>query len=415
MAFSARWASVVFAILFGLASLLVSQAMVRGQEAPKVPVEVEDGEAYAAERLILLYEPGASEAAKGRAVERVAGAVEEDLSELDARVIEVPAAVRARPGEARKEALRRAKAELEGLPGVASVEYDHVAETYYTPNDAVYPRQYGLKKPGFPLAWGATKGNDGRGVRIGIVDEGIDDDHPDLRGKIVAQRDFAYDDGRAEDGRSGHGSHVAGIAAATTNNRAGIAGACPDCRLLIAKAMNRDGLGFYSDIADGIVWSSNNGAKVVNLSLGSTSPSDTMKRAIDYAYYTKGAVVVAAGGNRAEDGSPTEYPASLPNVIAVAATDKNDRRASYSSAGGWIDVAAPGVNVYSTLPGRYGYKSGTSMATPHVAALAGLLAGRGYTKTQIRSRILATATDLGPRGHDPYYGHGRINAARAVP
>ena len=152
-------------------------------------------------------------------------------------------------------------------------------------------------------------------------------------------------------------------------------------------------------------------AKVVNLSLGSSAHSGTVKDAVDYAK-ANGAVVVAAAGNGHT--STREYPAAYAGVIAVAATRKDDRRASFSNYGSWVDVAAPGVGILSTIPGGYYSFSGTSVATPHVSALAALLASQDLDPAGIRKRIFNTAVDLGAAGRDPYFGHGRIDAGLAV-
>lgn len=187
----------------------------------------------------------------------------------------------------------------------------------------------------------------------------------------------------------------------------------PNCKLLVAKILDQYG-GYDSDVANGIVWSVDRGAKGVNLSLGGEGSSRVLKDAVDYAT-GKGAVVVASAGNYAEYGNPRIYPAAYPNVIAVAATDSQDQRAYFSERGNWVDVAAPGVDILSTLPGgRYGKMSGTSMAAPYVSGLSGLLAAQGLTNSQVKSRIESRATDLGPKGKDPYYGYGRINAQASV-
>lgn len=413
MIFPLRLYTIVLAVLLGVASFLFTEARAWGQSEEKVgtPVEKEDGDTFAAARLIVVYEAGTQEATEEEAVEEVKGDVKDEIEGIDAEVVALPEVKDDRPGEVRKDALERVKNELEEKPGVATVSYDYLRKPRYTPNDPNFSKQYGLTKPGFPTAWGVKDGkNEGGGTKIAVVDTGISAAHPDIVGKIAVQRDFVGNDRVAQEEPSGHGTHAAGIATARTNNAKGIAGGCPDCNLLVAKVLTDRG-GFDSDIADGIVWSAESGAKVINLSLGGPQPSSTLKRAVDFAY-NKGAVVVAAAGNSGRN--VLDYPAAYSNVIAVAATDANDRRASFSNYGSYVDVAAPGVNILSTVPGGYKYYSGTSFASPHVAALAGLLASQGRSKTEIRLRILSTAKDLGAAGRDPYYGAGRIDAARAV-
>jgi thermitase len=249
----------------------------------------------------------------------------------------------------------------------------------------------------------------GSGAKVAVVDTGIAADHPDLEGKIFAQKDVVDNDDVAED-IHGHGTHVAGTVAAATNNGEGMAAVCPSCRLLIAKA--GDDPFFDADIVQGIYWSVDNRAKVINLSLGFPGNSRILEHAVDYAWQ-RGVVVVAAAGN--ENTDEPFYPAAYDKVISVAATNQNDRKASFSNFGTTIDVAAPGVGILSTVPGdEYALSDGTSMASPHVAALAGLLAAQGRTAPEIRKRIQRTAVDLGAEGKDNKFGWGRIDAQRAV-
>jgi thermitase len=205
---------------------------------------------------------------------------------------------------------------------------------------------------------------------------------------------------------------VAGIVAALTNNGMGVAGGCPACRLLIARVLNDKGDTTATRLVDGIDWSVENEADVINLSLAGPDNA-AVERAVNSAR-ANGTVVVAAAGNL---GTTTPlYPAAYEKVIAVSATNENDGLASTSSRGNWVDLAAPGTSILSTRKGGgYGVATGTSEAAPFVSALAGLLASEGKTASEIRQRMQSTATDLGAAGDDPKFGHGRINANRAVP
>ena len=411
-----RLTTVVLAFVFGFALFMFLQVGASSQPraAQDGAVEEEGGEAFAAARLVVTYEEGAPEEAGKGAIREVAGEVREEIPLLDAEVVALPEVADERPGRTRKAALKRAKKELENEPGVEEVNLDYLREATYVPDDADFAEQYGLQRSRFPQAWGSERGDDGDGARIAVVDTGIDADHPDLRGRIAAQADFVNDDRDAEDDSvGGHGTHVAGIAAAATNNRTGIAGGCPDCELLIAKVLTAEEHGFDSDIAKGIIWAADNGADVINLSFGGPEPAKVLKKSIKYAH-RKGAVVVAAAGNSAEFGNVPDYPAAYHKVIAVGATDASDRHADFSNFGRYVDVAAPGVDVLSTVPGGYATYSGTSQAAPHVSALAGLLTDEGMTNKEIRRRIMATAQDLGPDGRDPRYGAGRIDASGAI-
>ena len=369
-----------------------------------------DGSPYAAGELLVTFKPDVSPGGAEKVQVEMGAKGKEKIPNLDARLLTFPKVESEASGDVREKALGRKKNELEADPRIESVDFNYLRKPSYVPNDPRFTAQYGLSKARFTKAWDRTRGG---GVRIAIIDGGVDARHPDLRSKVVAQKDFVTGDPIAEDSLGGHGTINAGIAAAATNNGKGVAGGCPNCKLLVAKVLDQYG-GYDSDVANGIVWSVDRGAKVVNLSLGGEGSSRVLKDSVDYAT-SKGAVVVASAGNYAEYGNPRIYPAAYSNVIAVAATDSQDRRAYFSERGSWVDVAAPGVDILSTLPGgKYGKMSGTSMAAPYVSSLAGLLTAQGFTNSQVKSRIELRATDLGPRGKDPYYGYGRINAQAAV-
>jgi len=270
-------------------------------------------------------------------------------------------------------------------------------------------------------AWDVTTGSSR--VRVAVVDTGIDNSHPDLPA-VVAQYNFVNHSSNAEDD-NGHGTHVAGTIGALTNNGIGVAGLNWHVSLMAAKVLDAQGSGFYADVADGIKWAADNGARVINLSLGGSLPSRTLQNAVDYAW-NKGVVLTCAAGNSGTGAQ--SYPAAYPNCIAVAATDEYDLKASFSNYGAsWVDVAAPGVNILSTLPNspvylttHYGYRKngdsldGTSMAAPHVAGLAGLIWSTGKCRTAscVRSRIESNTDPISGTG--TYWSKGRINALKAV-
>ena len=263
-----------------------------------------------------------------------------------------------------------------------------------SPNDEYFRKQYALYNsggkveiPGSPqgkaradikatAAWEETKGDGG--VIIAVLDTGLDMDHPDIKNKVVSKgRDFINDDDDAADDHW-HGTHVAGIAAAETNNNRGIAGVAWNCRILPVKIIDKDGYGYGSELIKGITWAVDNKANVINLSLGTEEDDPTIKAAVKYAY-DKGVVVVASAGN---DGSSVLFPAAYDQYcLAVAATDYFDNVTEWSNPGKEIDVAAPGEMILSLIPTWYygpGYPpyefaSGTSMAAPHVSGFAALL------------------------------------------
>ncbi|MDP2991007.1 MAG: S8 family serine peptidase, partial [Kiritimatiellota bacterium] len=246
-----------------------------------------------------------------------------------------------------------------------------------------------------------------------VLDTGIKLTHPDLAGKIVVSQNFATGSATSDD-LHGHGTHVAGISAAITNNGTGVAGLGRDASLMNVKVMGDTGSGYHSDIANGVIWATDHGANVINMSLGVTGTSTTLQQAVEYAW-NHGVVVVAAAGNSGS--SVPSYPAYYPRAIAVAASDPNDKLYSFSNFGDWVDVAAPGNALSTTKNGGYGYMSGTSMASPHVAGLAGLVwsvardnNGDGKLNDDVRAMIENACDNIGVSG----IGHGRVNAYKAV-
>jgi thermitase len=388
--------------------------------APETEVDKDpSGAPYAAGELLVTYEPEASEGDVDEAVEESDALVEENLPAPDAQLLSFPEAQDEATEAARERELREAREILEEDPDVRYVDYNYMRLPALTPNDPLFDgSQWNLRKIRAPAAWNTETG---AGARVAVVDSGIAADHPDLQGKIVAQKDVVDNDNVAQD-EDGHGTHVAGTVAAATDNGEGVAAVCPSCRLLIAKS--GDELFFDADVVQGIYWSVDNRADAINLSLGFAGDSRILEHAVDYAWQ-QGVVVVAAAGNFATD--EPSYPAAYDKVISVAATNQNDRRAPFSNFGATIDVAAPGVHITSTFPRTadcdsdnmpdnvdYCDLSGTSMASPHVAGLAGLLAAQGRTAPEIRRQIEKTAVDLGKDGKDKVFGWGRIDARRAV-
>ncbi len=315
---------------------------------------------------------------------------------------------------------------------------DYTSHATFIPNDENYQLQYMFKNTGQIInntpgvvgadikaeeAWEVTKGT---GVKVAILDSGIDATHPDLAGKVVAQRVFVSStmDPDITD-RNGHGTHVAGIIAANTNNSTGVAGTCPECQLIIGKVVVSDAsgnaTGATSDIVSGMTWAADQGAKVINLSLRSTS-SQTQplyQEGVNYAI-SKGAVVVAATGNDAS--SMVTWPAGNEGVVSVSATDNSDKIAPFSNYGSYVKVAAPGVFIASTFPTtpnakrvlNYGYSSGTSMSSPVVAGVAALVWASpfGTSNTTVINRIYTTADKI--EGTGSRWSQGRVNAAKAV-
>lgn len=399
-----------FAVLLAvLAILLLMPGSASEAQTAEVVDEDPSGAPYVAGELVVTYEPEVSDRASAEVPPEAGASVEEELPALGAELLSFPEIKNERARQAREEALERRKEALERTPRVEAVDYNYIFETAWAPNDPDFDEQWGLHKIQAPAAWDEARGS---GAVIAVVDTGVDYNHPDLSGRVIKGGDFVNNDNDPMDDE-GHGTHVAGIASATTDNGAGIAGAAPDARVLAVKVLGSDGTGTLDQVAAGIDHARNRGAEIINLSLGCEGCTpDILEKAVDDAAEA-GIFVVAAAGNG--NTSTKHYPAAYPSVMAVGATNQNDEKASFSNHGGWVDMTAPGVEVRSTVPGRgYASWSGTSMAAPHVAGVGALLAGEGLDRDGIRDRILAGVEDLGTAGKNASFGWGRLNAAASL-
>ncbi|MBC8079467.1 MAG: peptidase S8 [Gorillibacterium sp.] len=286
------------------------------------------------------------------------------------------------------------------------------AEAVEAPNDTLYSNyQWNLPLIRAESGWLLSKGSSD--VIVAVIDTGVDLTHPDLQNRLIPGFN-AINDKQSPQDDVGHGTHVSGIIAASVNNNLGIAGLTWNNPIMPIKVLDSSGAGNAYNVAKGIIWATDHGAKVINMSLGNYAQADFLHDAVKYAY-DHDVVIVAASGN--DNTVDPGYPAAYPEVIAVAATDSNFQKASFSNFGDYIDVAAPGVSIASTYTkGQYASLSGTSMASPHVAALAALIRSTNPTLKNIEvMRIIRnTAKDLGTAGKDAYYGFGEIDISRAL-
>jgi thermitase len=347
---------------------------------------------------------------------------------------------------------------LRALPGVAYVEREGVSVVGWNgarlaaqrpaasapatvsavgrtgPNDPRFSDQWAFKTIGELSVWGAAAlaaASTRPIITIAILDTGIDQDHEDLDpthhtddqvGKLYRDINFTASD--TVDDRFGHGTHVAGIAAALTDNGLGVAGTAGEARLFNVKVIGDNGIGYDAAIASGIRWAADHGAQILNMSFGQPDDSTLIKEAVAYAA-GKGVLMVAAAGN--EGKAIKRYPAAYPEVLAVGATTmprpgQPERRASFSNYGEWVDVAAPGESILSTFPNHptsikvinYGYMNGTSMATPMVSGEAALLwTAYGGDAARVRARI-ESKSDTSVAGSGQAWVHGRIDVYRAL-
>jgi thermitase len=280
------------------------------------------------------------------------------------------------------------------------------------PNDPLYTRyQWNLPLIQADQAWNISPGNSN--IIVAVVDTGVDLKHPEFQDKLVKGYNVLKDNHDPNDD-NGHGTHVAGIVSAGTNNTIGIAGVSWNNKIMPIKAIGAEGTGTSFDIAKGIKWAADNGAHVINLSLGNYHPSSVLEETIRYAY-NKGVILIAASGN--DNTSQPSYPAAYPEVLSVSAIDQRSGRAEFSNYGDYIDVAAPGVDIPSTyINNEYAALSGTSMACPHVAGLAGLILSVApeLSNKQVMEIIRQSADDLGAPGKDQQFGFGKINVVKAL-
>ncbi|MEK3881600.1 S8 family peptidase [Paenibacillus sp. PL2-23] len=280
------------------------------------------------------------------------------------------------------------------------------------PNDALYSQyQWNLPSIEAEKGWAVSKGDES--VIIAVLDTGVQLNHPDLQGRLIDGVNIVKENSEPSDD-VGHGTHVAGIIGAAVNNGEGVAGVSWFNKLMPVKVLDSSGAGSTYAVAQGIIWAVDHGAKVINMSLGNYAEAEFLHDAIKYAY-ERDVVLIAASGN--DNTERPGYPAAYPEVFAVAATNNNKEKASFSNYGSYIDVAAPGDSIASTYPGsQYAALSGTSMASPHVAALAGLIrsVNPDLTNEEVMELMRSSARDLGEEGRDKYFGYGEIDVIGAL-
>lgn len=299
-------------------------------------------------------------------------------------------------------------ASLADHPHLKLAELDRIVHPTMTPNDPYYSSEWHLPKISAQNAWNTTQGS---GVTIAILDSGINGAHPDLNGQMVSGWNF-YDNNSNTSDVFGHGTLVAGTAAAITNNGTGVAGIAGKSKLMPIRITDTNGYGYASTISQGLVWASDNGARVANVSFGGVVGILSIQNAAQYMKDKNGLVVVSAGNTGTE---LTTTPTST--MIPVSATDYNDAITSWSSYGNYVAMSAPGVSIWTTRrEGDYTTASGTSFSSPLTAGVVALMMSANATLSSldVENLLFSSAVDLGASGRDPYYGHGRVAAAAAV-
>ena len=353
---------------------------------------------YAKGRLLAAPRAGVSEKELAKALKQTNAKSKGRFPQTNIHVIELP------PGIDEVKAMRL----MQKNPVWKFVELDMAVTSDATVSDPSYSSSWALPKIVAPTAWDTTNGS---GVTIAILDSGVDLDHPDLKANLVPGWNFVDNNSDATDVR-GHGTYVAGAAAMVANNAAGSAGVAWGAKIMPLRISNSEGTAYFSHIAQAVNYAADRGARVVNLSFNGVSGSSTVKSAADYLR-SKGGVVVASAGNTS---GLLTYAAS-DSFLVAAATDSSDNKTSWSSYGEYVDVAAPGLSIYTTADGGgYTKVSGTSLSSPITAATVALMmaANPKLSPADVDKIITATALDRGAAGWDQYYGYGRIDAAKAV-
>jgi subtilisin family serine protease len=319
------------------------------------------------------------------------------LRKLGVHMIQVP-----------PQAEEKIAAALAKHPWVEFAEVDMAVEPIGVPDDPRYGSQWFLPKIQAPEAWDYATG---AGVVVAVLDTGVDGNHPDLAGKMVPGWN-AYDGNSNSADVHGHGTWVAGVVAAETNNGIGVAGVAADALIMPVRISQPDGFAYWSTVASGLSWAADHGAQVANISYNNVSGSSSVQSAARYLRRKGGLTVVAAGNS----GGQVNISES-PDLITAAATTSNDARAGYSSYGEYVDVAAPGSGILTTSRGGgYSSVSGTSFASPCTAGVIALVMGANprLSPSEVETILFETTEDKGNLGWDMYYGHGRVDALAAV-
>ncbi|MBI1919825.1 MAG: S8 family serine peptidase [Geobacter sp.] len=359
-----------------------------------------EGPKFVADELLVQVMAGVPETRLAGILAETGATAAGEIPQLNVRIIKV-----------RPEVMDKVKAALERNPLIKFVENNYLAEGSSTPNDPLYPSQWHLPKISSPQGWDISTGSGV--VDIAIIDSGIDPSHPDLAAKLVPGYNFVGGNTDTHD-VLGHGTAVAGTAAAMGGNSLGVTGLAWQNPIMPLVVLDSSNYATYSNIAQAITYAADHGVRVINISIGGSSSSSTLQNAVNYAW-NKGAIIFASAMNNST--STPYYPAACTNVVAVAATDSNDAKASFSNYGSWIDISAPGVSIYTTNNGgAYGTWNGTSFSSPLTAGLAGLILSLNpvLTNQQVVDIITANADDLGAAGFDQYFGNGRINVYKSL-
>ena len=381
---------------FLLPSMLVGAAALQAPAAVAAQPAANGAEQYARGRILVMPRAGLSEDEFAKALAPHGGKGKK-IGQSDLHVVELP-------GNASEKAVVE---RLNRHPHIKFAELDRLVTPNFVSNDPYMGSEWHLNKVGATTAWDTTQG---AGVIIAILDSGVDGTHPDLAPQMVPGYNF-YDNNTNTADVNGHGTAVAGVAAAATNNALGVAGVAGQARIMPVRIADANAYAYYSTIAKGVTYAADNGARVVNCSYGGVAGSATIQSAAQYLKNKGGLMFVSAGNNGID-----ENLAPTTTMIAVSATDQNDYRTSWSSYGNFVSMAAPGITYTTSRGGYYDNWQGTSFSSPLTAGVAALMmaAKPSLGSADIEKLMFSTAVDIGAAGRDIYYGYGRVDAAAAV-
>ncbi|WP_409302934.1 S8 family serine peptidase [Peribacillus sp. SCS-155] len=388
-------------LIAALAISLSGNAAVNAKEidfSPKASPVFNKAAEFADQELVIRFKSGIAKEEKLKIMSKVQGKELDKQSRGNFSLVSVPKGTD----------LKQAAAALMDSKSVDFVEPNYQLQAQYTPADPFYSKQWYLNKIGMPKAWDTSRGTSD--VVVAVVDGGIQTSHPELSGKVY--RPYNSITGGKTVPPDDHGTHVAGIIAASSDNK-GTTGIAPNVKIMPVNVFD----GEYADayfIADGIIYAVDSGADIVNVSLTTDEYPAIVDYAVKYAA-DHGVLIVAAAGN--EGVKKLQYPAALNSVLGVSAVDSLDKITAFSNFGTYIDFAAPGLNIYSTVSkSSYHYMSGTSMASPVVSAISALILSKNpfLTPNEVTNILKASAVDLGTAGRDSQYGYGRVNASDAL-
>lgn len=363
---------------------------------PDLPHFQDTSESFARGRILVIPRAGLP-AAEFSKIMKEHGGKAKKVGQSDLHIVNVPA-----------HAEESIVARLADHPHLKLAELDRKVSPSMTPNDPYYGSEWHLPKISAQNAWNTTQGS---GVTIAILDSGVNGAHPDLSAQMVPGWNF-YDNNSNTSDVFGHGTLVAGTAAAMTNNGTGVSSIAGQSKIMPIRITDTSGYGYASTIAQGLVWASDNGVRVANVSFGGAVGILSVQNAAQYMK-DKGGLVIAAAGNTGTELTTTPTTTMIP----VSATDANDAIASWSSYGNFVAMSAPGVNIWTTRrEGDYKTASGTSLSSPLTAGVIALMmsANTKLSSLEIENLLFSSAVDLGASGRDPYYGYGRVNAEAAV-